>query len=844
MPGRLRACGSYSRTPLDGEWALASCEPGAVGGIEALRDAELTWIPCAGAMTAAAALRAHGSWSLDGPSRRFDAEDWWYRARFHEDLPQKPDEAWLCFDGLATIADIWLNGTLLFSAQGMFTAHECRVDALLLEENELVMRFHSLDAALKAKRPRPRWRVPMLEEQQLRWHRTTLLGRTPGWSPPAAPVGPWREIRLERRYGFSVDDVQLVAHGDGALDIGLAMRSIGTEGVQSALLSVHMGEEFHEFPVAITADGVLRWQRVHIPNAAVWFPHTHGAPAMYQVDALITTTEGREFLLVLGDVGFRTIEVRRDAGDFEVVVNGISVFCRGACWTPLDVVSLHASFSALYEAVQQLRDAGMNMVRVGGMMAYESDDFFDCCDRLGVLVWQDLMFANMDYPHEDAAFLASVTTESRQQLKRLGGRPSVAVICGNGEGEQQAAMWGASREKWTSPLFHEHLPDLVEEILPGAVYWPSSTHGGDFPHQANVGTTSYFGVGAYLRPLEDARRAEVRFATECLAFANIPEAAGMAEMPAGVAVRDATWRERSPRDRGASWDFDDVRDHYFSQIFDAEPAALCAANEARYLELSREVPGEVMARTFGEWRRKRSITRGALIWFWRDIWPGAGWGVLDAAGRPKAAWYHLRRACSLIALHISDEGGNGLGLHVANDTPYTLGCRLEIALWRADGVNVGRGALDVILPGHERIEVNAAALLDGFYDLSYAYRFGAPPQDLVSVRLLGPDDALVATAFHVIGRLPVARDAELGLTASATRATDGRWTLTISARRFAQYVRCEVEGFLCADNHFHLAPGEERRIPLAPLDAKGPPPTVVGEVTALNALAAVPIVVA
>jgi beta-mannosidase len=216
---------------------------------------------------------------------------------------------------------------------------------------------------------------------------------------------------------------------------------------------------------------------------------------------------------------------------------------------------------------------------------------------------------------------------------------------------------------------------------------------------------------------------------------------------------------------------------------------------------------------------------------------------VDSAGRPKAAWYHLRRACSLIALHISDEGGNGLALHVANDTPYALDCRLEIALWRADGVNVGRGSLAVRLAVQGSIEVNAAALLDGFYDLSYAYKFGPPAQDLVSVRLIAPDDALIATAFHVIGRLPVVRDAELGLTARATRATDGRWTLIISARRFAQYVRCEVPGFICVDNHFHLAPGEERSIPLAPIDAKAPPPTLVGEVTALNALAAVPIVV-
>jgi len=785
-------------------------------------------------MTVAAALRESGAWSLDGAPRRFDAEDWWYRARFPVDPDTGADEQWLCFDGLATIADVWLNGVALLSANGMFTAHECRVDSLLRPENELVLRFHSLDAALKVKRPRPRWRVPMLEEQQLRWFRTTLLGRTPGWSPPAAAVGPWRGVRLEQRNAFSVSQVALRAHADGALDVGVALRALGGESVRSASLVVRRDAIRHQFPFALSVDGALQSQRVMVPDVEQWWPHTHGTPVLYAVAVELITDSGSAVTLDLGRVGFRDIEVRRANGDFGVIVNGVSVFCRGACWTPLDVVSLHAGEAQMDAAFSQLVDAGLNMVRVGGMMTYESDAFLDRCDAHGVLLWQDFMFANMDYPEDDAPFRELVTTEARQQLARLSGRPSVTVICGNGEGEQQAAMWGAGRKRWSPALFHTHFPALAAELLPDVAYWPSSAHGGDFPHQGNAGTTSYFGVGAYMRPLEDARRAEVRFATECLAFANIPDAAGLAAMPRETQVRDELWRERSPRDRGATWDFDDVRDHYFALFFGANAAAVRAASEPRYIELSREVPGEVMARTIGEWRRKRSVTRGALIWFLRDLWPGAGWGVVDAAGRPKAAWYHLRRACAPVAVHISDEGGNGLALHVANDTATALTASLEMATWRGGEVNVGRGARVVTVPARGSIELNAVSLLDAFHDLSYAYRFGPPPQDLVSVRLVAADGAVMASTFHVIGTMPTVREDELGLSARAHRDARGDWLITIGTRRVAFGVRSAVPGFRCSDEHFHLAPGEERTLRLIPLDPGQATPVVQGSIHAFN----------
>ncbi len=823
--GRVKTISGHRTEWLSSGWEFTSCPADAVADPTDLEAQPREWLPAAVPCTVAGALRAAGRWSLDGPARRFDADDWWFRCTFRTSAPAV-ERLWLCFDGLATLADVWLNGERLLQSHGMFSAHECRVDRQLAASNTLVIRFRSLDAALRARRPRPRWRTPMVEHQQLRWFRTTLLGRTPGWSPPAAPVGPWRAIRLERRPGIDITDVRLGADADGRIVASVDVDTSDGRAIDHATLVLERAGRVHRLRLTSRNETTLELDTV-VPGVEPWWPHTHGVAALYtarleiQQGASVTSAD-------LGAVGFRTVTLESTDGDFRIRVNGAPVFCRGACWTPLDVVSLESGAEALDEAFNQLVAAGMNMVRLGGQMIYESDAFLDRCDAHGVLLWQDFMFANMDYPEDDPAFLAEVTTEARQMLGRLQGRPSAAILCGNSEGGQQPAMWGAPRPQWFPPLFHESLASLAREHCPQVPYWPSSTHGGAFPHQASAGSGSYYGVGAYLRPIEDARRAEVRFASECLAFANIPEESTLARVPSPHRLRmhHAVWKTRAPRDLGAGWDFDDVRDHYLERLFAVNPLTVRYADHERYLDLGRVVTGEIMAGTFLEWRRARSVTRGGLVWFLRDLWPGAGWGVIGADGIPKAAWYYLRRALAPLALGLTDEGGNGLAVHVINDHAQPFAGTLELELWRAGEVRVGAASTRLTVAGRTATELNAVALFDGFQDLNYAYRFGPPPHDLVAATLRDSSGALQARAVHFIGHWPAGQEKDVGLAAAAEVAGRRERRLTVHTRRFAQAVHINVAGFLAEDNYFHLLPGEERTILLrpgrpAPADAAG-----------------------
>ncbi|MGE5180908.1 MAG: glycoside hydrolase family 2 protein [Acidobacteriota bacterium] len=767
--------------------AVTSTVPGACAAPGEL--ASTRWIECTLPGTAAAALRAAGAWSLDD-RRAFDREDWWWRVPLAD--ARRGD--WLELAGIATLWDAWLDGAWVASGDSMWQPRAIELEA---PANELVIRCRSLDAELSNKRPRPRWRVPMLEQQQLRWLRTTLLGRTPGWSPACPAIGPWRDVSLVRG-GMHVGPVSV----DARLEGGVGFVTVGAQldrRVERATLVIRRGEVRIEQPLARAA---ASWTGVAaIEQPAVWWPHTHGEPAVYEL-AIEAMLGCEPVVIELGMSGFRTVTIDRGDGRFAVHVNGVRVFCRGACWTPLDPVTLRAPREAYAAAVAQARAAGMNMLRVAGTMLYEDDALYDACDAQGVLVWHDLMFANMDYP-EDDAFVRAVELEADTFLSRVQARPSLAIVCGNSEVAQQAAMAGAERARWTPSLFHDRLAARAHAIVPDVPYVPSSTElvaPGAFPHEPRAGASSYYGVGAYLRPLDDARRAEVKFASECLAFANIPDGV----LPK---VHDPRWKAGSPRDLGAGWDFDDVRDHYVRELFGVDPAQLRTFDHDRYLALGRVATGEVMARTFAEWRRQRSVTGGGLVWFLRDLRPGAGWGLVDASGAAKPVWYLVRRALQPRALSITDEGANGLAVHLVNDRSESRSVHLRVDLWRAGDVRV------TVSPDDRTVALSLeagaaesplATWFDAWTDLSFAYRFGPPIAEVVHVH----GDEL--DAFWFPAGLALPREPDVGL---ACEVRDG--ALAITTKRFAQYVAIEGKGVIARDNYFHLAPGQTRIVHIA-----------------------------
>ncbi|MGZ4187077.1 MAG: glycoside hydrolase family 2 protein [Solirubrobacteraceae bacterium] len=828
---------------LSDGWEVACTAPGTspdVAGIDGLE-----WLPGQAPGTAAAALRAAGQWDWHD-ERDFDADDWWFRTRFDAAPAVDGEELILTFDGIATVSDVYLNGQHLLSSDSMFAAHRRDVGRLIGARNELAIHCRALAPLLEvSRRPRARWRTALVSHGNLRFYRTMLLGRAPGFAPRPAVVGPWKPVRLERRRGVAVHRLDLrprAQSGRGRLEVHAVLRVLdGAREIRAASIELSAEEAAHGARLELSPSGdgtVAATGELVIDEVRPWWPHTHGEPSLYRARLVVDTGEQHE--LDAGTVGFRALESR---GELErdgiaLAINGVPVFARGAVWTPLDPALPCSRGAELERTLETVAAAGMNMLRVPGIGCYESDEFYELCDRLGILVWQDFMFANLDYPEQDEQFMNGVRSEVTDVLGALGKRPSLAVLCGGSEVAQQVAMLGLDPQLANGPLYGELLPSLVKQAGIDAPYVPSTPWGGELPFRPGAGVANYYGVGAYLRPLTDARLAGVRFAGECLAFANVPDEEALEPLGgAGAAPgHHPRWKAGVPRDAGAGWDFEDVRDHYLRELFGVDPVVLRSTDAQRYLELSRTVSGEVMGEVFGEWRRSGSPCGGGLVLWLTDLVPGAGWGVLDHRAEPKVAYHHLRRVLSPVAVWTTDEGLDGVAVHVANDLSVALRATLRVALYRDLEIRVDEARREVALQPHSSRSFNVEAILGRFVDVSWAYRFGPPAQDLIAVSLEDEDGELLSQCFRLPAGRPTRRETpeRLGVEVHAQTVDEDTAALTVSSERFLYGVRPLVPGFRPDDDAFSVEPGRPRVVALRRTAAGTGDEAARGSITALN----------
>lgn len=802
-------------------WQCASCEPGDADPLVATE--LLDWTPIGVPGTVAAAFRDAGDLAFS--RRAYDDNDWWFRCRISTENASGPHL--LELEGLATIADVWWNGEHLLHSDNMFVAHQVVVPEPT-GHDELLVRCGSLDPVLAVKRPRPRWKSRDLVHQNLRWIRTSLVGRQTGGVPAPAPVGPWRPVRLTPLAERRVVRRDLHVDTDAAASSGrvrLELELVGFNRHATVVAEVAGATA----PLEVrTEDGVTVARGViEVPSVRLWWPHTHGAQPLYDVTV---TIDGER--RTVGRIGFRTVEVDRTEGGFTIVVNRVPVFCRGVCWTPPDPTTLTIAPDALRQRLELIRRGNLDMVRITGVGVYETPTFFDLCDELGLLVWQDCMFSFCDVP-DSPEFRASVVEEIEQLLAGLQGRPSVAVVCGGSENEQQAAFLGLDPDRWVSPIADHVIPKLVAQRLPTAVYVRNTPGESPLPSIVDRGPGHYFGVGAYLRPLDDARRARVRFASECLAFANPPEpldTPGAAAVLSGIGHRPE-WKATIHRDAGASWDLEDVRDWYTRELFDLDPVTLRRVDPDRALEVARMTVATIYDSVLAEWRRPTSPCAGALVLEAHDSSFGGGIGVIDALGRPKSSWYAMRRTMASRAVSFVDEGVNGLGLHVVSDDrePWTGSVTVSLLL-RGEAIGDSATCDVKVVAGHALIDTST--LFDGFRDLSWAHRFGPPAYDVVTAVLADSDGAALSRSFHLLGDAlrPIERD--LGLRAEVYEDDDG-WLVGLETERFAQWITFDLVGWYPEDAWFHLAPGDPVAVRLHRLDASGDQPPR-GRASAVN----------
>ena len=384
--------------------------------------------------------------------------------------------------------------------------------------------------------------------------------------------------------------------------------------------------------------------RIDVPDPQRWWPRGLGEQPLHDLQVILRAGDD---LLDEAEriIGLRSVALdlgdENDEGCFALVVNGEKVFCKGANWIPEGLFPGTASAAVVERRVGQAFDAGMNMLRVWGGGLYEQPAFYEACDRLGIMVWQDFMFACATYP-EDRPFPELVEHEAATQVTRLAHHPSIMLWCGGNENILAWRNWGwkekmPAEQAWGRTYFMESLPGVCARLDPSRPYWPDSPFSGSVeadPNDPDVGDRHTWDL-----KMEKVREMVPRFASEFGHQApplrrTIEEAIGAeclsAELPESL---DAF----AGRQRG--WGGDEAQYDQYLQEWFSSPATLDERIAQMHLLQARAT--SIML----EWLRANTPRcSGALIWQLNDAWAGHSWSLIDVAGRPKPSWWATRSA--------------------------------------------------------------------------------------------------------------------------------------------------------------------------------------------------------
>jgi beta-mannosidase len=717
-----------------------------------------------------------------------EEREWWYRMRFA--ASEGAEE--LVFHGLDTFATVYLNGEPLGAHANMFRPAVFPVAGRLRPENELAVRFDP-PAAHAGPPLEGQWGPNELIRV---WMRKAQYGYGWDWGPRLPTIGICGPVELRRTPALR--GVRFTTLRADAREALVEVEVDATGGEATVELRPPVGE-----PLTAVTTGRARFV---LAEPALWWTHDLGEPALHQ----LTVTLGEERYEAA--VGVRTLELdqRPDPDEpgtrfFRFRLNGVGLFARGANWIPAH--SFHAAVErGRYERLlTDARDAHMNMIRVWGGGLYEYDAFYELCDELGLLVWQDFMFACAMYPEDELA--EEVELEARHQVARLRNHASLALWCGNNENQwihDMAFPDNAVNRVPGARFYDEILPRAVAELDPATPYWPGSPFGGNDHNGREDGDVHNWEVWHGNHPRRFGEVAHREPTPESVSFTRYAEDTGrfISEFGTLSAPDRETLRRWIPEDE--LYHHSPAMDHHTKDTpknkidMLLESVTGVAEDLDEFVDFSQIAQAEAMKFGIEHYRRRAPHCSGTLIWQLNDTWPGLSWALVDHHGFGKAAYHFVRRAYAPVLASFKVAGGV-VELWVTNDTGSRVRDEARVRLGRFAGEPLREEAVAVDVPAHTSARVARWEDMEGGPDRYLVVRGGSFPANrhfFAAIKDLARERPRVE--HDVRGR-------EVRLRADA----------------YAYFVQVAVadETIRFSDNFVELEPGEERTITLsAPIE--------------------------
>jgi len=636
--------------------------------------------------------------------------EWWWRTTFVAPTTTVSEMVELVFEGLDTFAEIYLDGVSLGRGDNMFRRYVFDPGDRLRpgETHILAIRFDPPAQAV-VDRPLPVWGAftDRVSRSKRNLMRKAQFGWGWDWGPDLPTVGIWRPAYVTARPRPRLADVRFTTVNASAerADCLVAVAVSDTSGRSLAIeldladpggrsVFSHRREAGDTSPIAIAVD-----------RPRLWWTADLGEQPLYTL--VVRLLEGDRLAdEIRHEVGLRTVALDQSPDPdepgttfFRFILNGVPLFARGACWVPTTSFVADVEAEPYDRLIDQAVRANMNMIRVWGGGIYEPDIFYDLCDRRGLLVWQDFMFACAHYP-EDPDFAASVQAEVEDQVRRLRNHPCLALWCGNNESQAMhrinADISGDPASLSGMTLYDGVIPEVLDRLDPETPYWPGSPSGGPNPNSMKAGDVHDWTVWHGVPPIPDADMTEPFASTpEGVAYTRYAEDSARFVSEFGIQAAPAMATL-------ARWmDVDDLRpdsEGFLARIKDEArkadammiPVTGLPTTLQDYVDFTQWTQAEGLKFGIEHFRRRKPHCSGALLWQFNDCWPCVSWSLVDYDGVEKAGYHAVRRAFAPVLASFRTLGADRVELWITNDTRDAVAGIAEIELAHLDGRPVWR----------------------------------------------------------------------------------------------------------------------------------------------------------
>jgi beta-mannosidase len=725
-------------------------------------------------------------------------KEWWYRKQV--DLPPevpKKGVVELVFDGLDTFAAVWVNGIKVGEAYNMFTPWRFNIKTALREgKNVIAVRFKPIyKVALELERKYSgKYGCLHAENCSARpYVRKAQYSFGWDWGPTLPTAGIWRGARL-----VAYDKVKLeylaalpvqVTEKKATIKIIADVNATTACCVDAKFVVEGFGQRIEQQVIKqIDAGHDSLGREVEIAEPKLWWPKGYGAQNLYDVSVELYSS-GSFLEKATAKCGVRSVVLLQEPDEegkcFIFVVNGLKVFCKGANWVPTDSFLPRVTLERYKLLLGLAVEAHINMLRVWGGGVYEDDVFYDLCDKLGIMIWQDFMYACAAYPEEEW-FLQEAKREAGEVLRRLRGHPCIVVWCGNNEIQwQHFSLWRDRAQPLGLPIFNEILPEVLSRLDGTRPYQPSTPYGGEEPNSEAEGSRHNWVVWSketdYPAYLEDKGRFLTEFGWQA------PPSLKLLDEYLGTNLQ-----VDSPVFLAHEKQIDGIR--ILKKLLSLHyPVPDDFRRFVLYAQLNQ---GEALKTAVTFWRSRMFKTSGCLIWQLNDCWPAVSWSLIDYGLNPKAAYFFVKRAFQPVIAPLIVRDGKVYG-YIVNETAKELNLTFKFEVIRFNGELLYAERTTTVVSAYRSLLVFESAL--DKLPLT---------DDCVLLVKLEEDGVVLYEDLKTVVDPKDFRLPEQQIVVKLNKVAERTFEISLVSSVYAKAVHLELEGLVgkFSDNFFDLAP--------------------------------------